>query len=415
MTPTTREQYRAPSAGGRLGPGGRLAAGGRVPLRAARRVLGDRRAPSRSPGRRICSAAFASPRPRSAAGSASVLRAHLAEYSRSCRHRERRRARPAAGRLLPRRPARRAGAGRARRRSPRRSCSRCSARSSSAAPGRCCASRCRAGRGLVVARRATRTWTAFPSGELAEAETDARSDPRRRQRHRARRRRSRPDGPRRARPRAAARGRDARRWASPCGRPRPPPSRRAWARRASRRSSRARCSWTATIRSRPGASCGLPGAADRAARAGARAPHRGTGHRPDADVEGRTWVNSDGRRNMPSGEVFTGPLEDSAEGTIRFTVPLTGRRRRRGRHARFRAGRSSTRTPSAASLPAGDAGHRRRRAEPRRARYRHELRHRPRRSARSCSTRRSAGPSTSRSAAPIPRPAGSTSPPCTGT
>jgi aminopeptidase len=38
-------------------------------------------------------------------------------------------------------------------------------------------------------------------------------------------------------------------------------------------------------------------------------------------VEGRTWINSDGRRNMPSGEVFTGPHEDSAEGTIRFTIP----------------------------------------------------------------------------------------------
>jgi aminopeptidase len=38
-------------------------------------------------------------------------------------------------------------------------------------------------------------------------------------------------------------------------------------------------------------------------------------------VAGRTWINSDGRRNMPSGEVFTGPHEDSAEGTIRFTIP----------------------------------------------------------------------------------------------
>ncbi len=38
-------------------------------------------------------------------------------------------------------------------------------------------------------------------------------------------------------------------------------------------------------------------------------------------VAGRTWVNSDGRRNMPSGEVFTGPVEDSAEGRIRFTIP----------------------------------------------------------------------------------------------
>jgi aminopeptidase len=39
------------------------------------------------------------------------------------------------------------------------------------------------------------------------------------------------------------------------------------------------------------------------------------------EVTGRTWLNSDGRRNMPSGEVFTGPHERSANGTIRFTVP----------------------------------------------------------------------------------------------
>jgi aminopeptidase len=41
------------------------------------------------------------------------------------------------------------------------------------------------------------------------------------------------------------------------------------------------------------------------------------------DVSGRTWINSDGRRNMPSGEVFTGPVESSAEGRIRFTVPTS--------------------------------------------------------------------------------------------
>jgi aminopeptidase len=39
------------------------------------------------------------------------------------------------------------------------------------------------------------------------------------------------------------------------------------------------------------------------------------------DVSGRTWVNSDGKRNMPSGEVFTGPHETSAEGRIRYTIP----------------------------------------------------------------------------------------------
>jgi aminopeptidase len=42
-------------------------------------------------------------------------------------------------------------------------------------------------------------------------------------------------------------------------------------------------------------------------------------------VEGRTWVNSDGRRNMPSGEVFTGPHEGSAEGRIRYTIPSSPR------------------------------------------------------------------------------------------
>ncbi|MBD3348073.1 MAG: aminopeptidase [Candidatus Eisenbacteria bacterium] len=38
-------------------------------------------------------------------------------------------------------------------------------------------------------------------------------------------------------------------------------------------------------------------------------------------VEGRKWINSDGKHNMPSGEVFTGPVEDSVEGTISFSFP----------------------------------------------------------------------------------------------
>ena len=42
-------------------------------------------------------------------------------------------------------------------------------------------------------------------------------------------------------------------------------------------------------------------------------------------VDGRRWINSDARRNMPSGEVFTGPLEDSATGTVRFTIPSNPR------------------------------------------------------------------------------------------
>ncbi|MCD6029573.1 MAG: peptidase aminopeptidase [Thermomicrobiales bacterium] len=39
-------------------------------------------------------------------------------------------------------------------------------------------------------------------------------------------------------------------------------------------------------------------------------------------VADRTWINSDGKRNFPSGEVFTGPVEDSAEGHIRFSFPV---------------------------------------------------------------------------------------------
>ncbi|MFC4639425.1 aminopeptidase [Deinococcus hohokamensis] len=56
-------------------------------------------------------------------------------------------------------------------------------------------------------------------------------------------------------------------------------------------------------------------------------------------VGGRTWANSDGRRNMPSGEVFTGPLEDSAEGVVTFTIPATYQGQMvRGARLVFRAG-----------------------------------------------------------------------------
>jgi len=36
---------------------------------------------------------------------------------------------------------------------------------------------------------------------------------------------------------------------------------------------------------------------------------------------GRSWMNCDGKLNFPDGEVFTGPVEDSVNGTIRFTFP----------------------------------------------------------------------------------------------
>lgn len=37
--------------------------------------------------------------------------------------------------------------------------------------------------------------------------------------------------------------------------------------------------------------------------------------------KGRNWINCDGKLNFPDGEVFTGPVEESVNGTIRFTYP----------------------------------------------------------------------------------------------
>jgi aminopeptidase len=65
---------------------------------------------------------------------------------------------------------------------------------------------------------------------------------------------------------------------------------------------------------------------------------------PDTDlrlsIAGRTFINSDGKRNFPSGEFFTGPVEESVEGTIRFTVPsIYGGRSVQDIRLRFEGGR----------------------------------------------------------------------------
>ena len=39
-------------------------------------------------------------------------------------------------------------------------------------------------------------------------------------------------------------------------------------------------------------------------------------------VAGRVWINADGRKNFPDGEIFTGPVEDSANGHVRFSYPV---------------------------------------------------------------------------------------------
>lgn len=46
---------------------------------------------------------------------------------------------------------------------------------------------------------------------------------------------------------------------------------------------------------------------------------------PDTDlrvgVAGRSWMNADGRCNLPDGEIFTGPNEDAVDGVVRFSFP----------------------------------------------------------------------------------------------
>ncbi len=49
--------------------------------------------------------------------------------------------------------------------------------------------------------------------------------------------------------------------------------------------------------------------------------YKGDGIDITFSTKGRTWINSDGQTNMPSGEVYTSPVEDSANGVINFSYP----------------------------------------------------------------------------------------------
>ena len=56
-------------------------------------------------------------------------------------------------------------------------------------------------------------------------------------------------------------------------------------------------------------------------------------------VEGRRWINADGSRNFPDGEIFTGPVETSVEGSVRFSFPVvTQGREVHDIRLRFKAG-----------------------------------------------------------------------------
>jgi aminopeptidase len=58
------------------------------------------------------------------------------------------------------------------------------------------------------------------------------------------------------------------------------------------------------------------------------------------NVSGRTFVAADGRHNMPDGEFFTGPVEDSVNGEVTFSYPAVyGGREVAGVKLRFRDGK----------------------------------------------------------------------------
>jgi aminopeptidase len=57
-------------------------------------------------------------------------------------------------------------------------------------------------------------------------------------------------------------------------------------------------------------------------------------------IEGRTFLNAGGSRNMPDGEIFTGPVEDSVNGWIRFDYPsIVGGRAVKGIELKFEQGK----------------------------------------------------------------------------
>ena len=57
-------------------------------------------------------------------------------------------------------------------------------------------------------------------------------------------------------------------------------------------------------------------------------------------IAGRTFINADGKQNMPSGEIFTGPVEDSCNGWIRYSYPaIVGGREVTGIELQFEEGK----------------------------------------------------------------------------
>ncbi len=62
-------------------------------------------------------------------------------------------------------------------------------------------------------------------------------------------------------------------------------------------------------------------------------------------IKDRVFINADGKRNFPDGEIYTGPVEDSVNGWVRFTYPaIKDAREVDGVELRFENGKVATAT-----------------------------------------------------------------------
>jgi len=67
---------------------------------------------------------------------------------------------------------------------------------------------------------------------------------------------------------------------------------------------------------------------------------RGPNCELNLSIEGRKFRNASGQHNMPDGEIYTAPVEDSVNGWVRFTYPaITNGRSVEGIELKFEAGR----------------------------------------------------------------------------
>ena len=99
----------------------------------------------------------------------------------------------------------------------------------------------------------------------------------------------------------------------------------------------------------------------------------------ELSIDGRVFINACGERNMPDGEIFTGPVEESVNGWYRASFPsIVQGRAVEGIELKFEDGKVINATAAKnQDLLYSHAGRRCALTLSGRVRHRHELRHRP--------------------------------------